>query len=817
MKSHLPFCCALILSMVTSFAASPTLNGIMPRGGQLNTDATLTFTGERLEDVEQVFCATPEIKITGMKVEDKGKVTGTIHIDANCPLGEHIFRLRAKSGLTYARTFWVGQFPAVEEKEPNTLLTQAQEVTLGTTLQGVIENEDVDYYKFTAKKGERLSLELEGIRLGTINMDPYVAILDAKKFELATCDDSALLMQDCYVSVIAPEDGIYYAEIRDSSYIGNGNYRYRAHLGSFPRPSAVYPLGGKAGAKVEVTYLGDASGPLKETVTVPNTPGEKMPLSAKLNALSAPSPNWFRVTSMDHTLEVEPNNNLEEAAKQATAPALPQAFNGIIEKASDDDWFKFSAKKDQKFDFVVHARSLRSPLDAMIKIYNKDRAELGANDDNGANPDSKLPNWTCPADGEYYLRVRDHLLRGGPDYVYLVEANVAQPEINAYVTRQDRNDTQLRTAMLVARGNTIAAPVTVDRANIGGEVLMDIPDLPAGVKLEQMPLPGNLNQYLLSFTAAADAPLGLALSHPSPKTTDPKQPFSGKWAQNIEWVQGEPNNTVYYATMQRTIPVCVVDELPYTLEIVKPTVPAVQSGNISLKVVAKRKEGFTKPITVRMLWNPPGISSPGSVPIPENATECIYTMNVNGGAEIKTWKIAVTGDSDAGAGPIAVSSPLCDLTVAPPYLTMKIEMGACEQGKQTELLCKLEQTKPFEGKAKVTLYGLPAKATAPELEIDSKTTELRIPITTAPDTPAGKHVNLFCNINVIEAGVAIPHIVAQGGTLRVDPPPPAPPPVAAAPAAPAPTPVAAAPAAPAAPKPLSRLEQLRQQAAGGAK
>ena len=70
----------------------------MPRGAQLNTDAVLTFTGERLEDVEQIICATPEIKIAGMKVEDKGRVTGNIHIDANCPLGEHIFRLRAKSG-----------------------------------------------------------------------------------------------------------------------------------------------------------------------------------------------------------------------------------------------------------------------------------------------------------------------------------------------------------------------------------------------------------------------------------------------------------------------------------------------------------------------------------------------------------------------------------------------------------------------------------------------------------------------------------------------------------------------------------------------
>lgn len=797
-------------------AASPKLDLIQPRGGQRGTDATVEFLGDSLEDAEEIACATPEIKITSLKVESKNKVIGNIHIEPNCPLGEALFRIRTKSGLTYARTFWIGQFPSVEEKEPNTQLDQAQELALGSTIQGVIENEDVDYYKFTAKKGERISAELEGIRLGMINMDPYLAILDSKRFELASCDDSALLLQDPFACAIAPEDGTYYLEVRDSSYVGNKNYRYRVHLGSFPRPSMVYPAGGKAGAETEVTYVGDTSGPLKEKVAVPNTPGEKLKLFAQLNGLSAPSPNYFRISTLDNVLEAEPNNTLAEAAAQPTPPALPIAFNGIIEKPGDQDLFKFTAKKDQKFDFLVHARSLRSPLDAVLEILNKDGGAMAGNDDNGPNPDSKQPNWTCPADGEYYVKVRDHLARGGPDFIYRVEASPAQPEINAYVTRQDRADTQLRTSMLVARGNSIATPVTVDRANIGGEVIFEAPDLPAGVKLSQVPVAGNLNQQLLCFTAAPDAPLGMSLTHLVPKTTDPKNPFTGKWLQKIEWVQGD-NNTPYYITPLDHVPVCVVEELPFTLEIVKPTVPAVQSGNMDLKVVAKRKEGFTKPITVRMLWNPNGISSPGNVTIPENGTECIYTLNVGGGVEARTFSLAVTGDTDAGQGPIAVSSPLCEVTVAPPYLTMKIEMGAVEQGKQTELICKLENPKPFQGKAKVTLYGLPAKASTVEKEIAAGEAELRFPVTTAADTPAGKHQNLFCNVVIMENGAPIPHIVGQGGVIRVDPPPPAPPPqVAAAPAAPAAPapPKDVAVAAPPAPKPLSRLEQLRQQAAG---
>jgi hypothetical protein len=98
-----------------------------------------------------------------------------------------------------------------------------------------------------------------------------------------------------------------------------------------------------------------------------------------------------------------------------------------------------------------------------------------------------------------------------------------------------------------------------------------------------------------------------------------------------------------------------------------------------------------------------------------------------------------------------------------------------------------------------------------EKEISAEDKELRFPVTTAPDSPAGKHQNLFCQAIIIENGVPIPHTIGQGGVLRIDPPPPAPPPAAVAKTE---TPAPPKPAAPAAPKPLSRLEQLRQQAAG---
>lgn len=814
-QSSLFFAFTLLAGTISAMAAYPEFGGIQPRGGQRGTDVDVIFSGNRLADVEEIVSYNPSvIKALEFKAENPTTIKVKLHIEPNCPLGEQIFRVRTKSGISYARNFFVGQFPALDEKEPNTLLEEAQPITSGITITGVAKNEDTDYYKIECKKGERLSVECEGIRLGGSFWDPYITILNSKKFELATCDDSPLGVQDPHASVIIPEDGTYFVEVRDSSYAGNDGAQYRVHVGSFPRPTVAYPAGGKAGTQVDVTFLGDVGGPIPFKVAVPATPGDVLPLFAVANNLSAPSANPFRITTLDNYLETEPNNVFAEAKEKQTAPpAAPIALNGIIEKPGDEDWIKFTAKKDERFDLIVHARGIRSPLDPVLEILNKDGGSLTGNDDNGANPDSKIGGWACPADGEYYVRVKDHLARGGPDYVYRVEIAPPEQALNAYISRYDRTDSQQWTAFSIPRGSRHAIQVHVDRVNVGGDVVWECPNLPPGVKLESEGIPGAVADHVMILSAAPDAPLAAGLLQMKPRPADPKAAHvPGRWMNNIEFVQGEPNQTPYVVSRLNVFPVAVVEELPYKLDLVPPTVPIVQSGTMNLKVKATRKEGFKAPITVRILWNPPGISAPGTVSIPEGQNEIDYQLTCSGDAPVNTWKIAVRGETDAGQGAIYTSSALTPLTVAPPYITMKMEMASAEQGKPAELFCKLEVAKKWEGKAKVNVFGLPAKTSTVEKEISADDKEIRFPVTTAADSPTGKHQNLFCQAIILENGVPIPHTIGQGGVLRIDPPPPAPPPAAVAkndaPAAPQPT-------APAAPKPLSRLEQLRQQKAEG--
>ncbi len=111
----------------------------------------------------------------------KAKLT----IAADCRLGLHELRsARPPASATCARSA-SGALPEIAEVEPNNDFAAPQTIALNTTVNGVADNEDVDYFVVEAKKGERITAEVEGLRLGNTFFDPYVAILNAKRFELA--------------------------------------------------------------------------------------------------------------------------------------------------------------------------------------------------------------------------------------------------------------------------------------------------------------------------------------------------------------------------------------------------------------------------------------------------------------------------------------------------------------------------------------------------------------------------------------------------------------------------------------------------------
>jgi hypothetical protein len=790
-----------VLSTSTVSAVEPQLNDVVPFGFQRGTEVDVQFTGGRLADAQEPLFYSPGITVKSWEVAGDNAVKAKLAIAPDCRLGIHAVRLRAATGISNLRLFSVGALPEVPEVEPNNLFTAPQPIALGATVTGVVQGEDVDYFVVDAKKGQKIVAEIEGLRLGYTAFDPYIAILNDKRFELARSDDASLVLQDCIASIVAPEDGKYIIQLRESSYGGDGNCKYRLHVGSFPRPAGVYPAGGRPGEALDVKCLGDVGGEFATKITLPADGASEFAYYAQDGQGIAPSANMLRVVDLPNVLEVEPNNAAAEATPAANAPT---ALNGIIQQDGDMDFFRFTAKKGEQYDVRVFARgTLRSPLDPVLTIHNAQGGQMAANDDTGGSPDSYL-RFAVPDDGDFLVGVRDHLKSGGPTYVYRVEVARVAPTLAMNVPERQQ---YIATLLSVPRGNRMALMIAAQRQNFGSDLALELRRAPAGMSVEALPFTGGNNLVPVLFTAAPEAVPAGTLADLVGKSTDPALALEGHVQQRTMLIRGQNNKDVYGHDATRW-PVAITQEVPFKIEIVPPMAPLVRDGQIDLKVVATRVGDFKAPISIAMLYNPPGVASSGSIAIPEGQNEAVIPLTANNGAAIGTHKIIVIARAAQGGGTVECASQFADLNIADSFFNIAFQKAAIELGQGTDVVIKLEKKAEFPGAAKVELVGLPAGTATQPIEATTANEELVFKVTSdAAQARAGKYTSLVCRTTFTINGMVV--IQNQGtGELRIDAPLP---PKVNQPA-PMPMPMPAAVAAkPAEPKRLSRLEMLRQQ------
>jgi len=786
------------ICQAAAFASSPVLSNIIPRGGQRGTVVDVVFNGQRLDDAQEVMIYEPGIEVAEFAVVNDKQVKAKLKIAADCVLGTKHIRLRTASGLSDLRTFRVGALPAVAEVEPNSEFIKPQVIANNVTVEGIIQNEDVDYFVIEAKKGERISAEVEGIRLGDTMFDPYVAILNEARFELATSDDAALIWQDGVASIIAPADGKYIVQIRESSYGGNGASHYRCHIGSYPRPLAIVPAGGKPGTKVQVKFLGDVGGELTREFDLPAAGGPDYEIFPQDDKGIAPSGMQFRLTNHDNSIEVEPNESIQQATKAGSAVA----FNGVLASKTDVDFFGFTATKGQALDIHVYARRIRSELDPLLILYNAQGGAIASNDDANGTPDSYI-RFNVPADGEYFLEVRDHLHRGGDAFHYRIELTPVSATlalgVNEFVQYVEPH-------IAIPQGNRFPLLINASRQNFGGPLVFKGLDLPPGVVVESFGMSADQNVAQVILAAAPDAPVGGKFSQLTATLEDPNNPTppAGQVRLPTVLVRGQ-NNRPFWTEPTESLAMVVTQKVPFTLQIVEPKVPLVQGGQMSLKVVATREGDFKAPIKIELMLNPNGVNSSREISIAEGQTEAVISLNAAGNAQVKEHKIAVRGEATVGSGPVMVCSPFVNLRIAESYLKFTYESAAVELGAETELVVKVEAVKPFDGNATVQLLGLPNKVTTAPAEFNKDAKELIFKVKAEADANPGNNKSLFCQVIVTENGEPVIHNLGTGA-IRIDkplPPKVAPMPVAQGQPAPPPQP------APVQAKRLTRLEQLR--------
>lgn len=200
----------------------------------------LLLRGLKLEDVTDVKATDPKAKV---KIVGKPKKTGApkdypaekagdteVEIELELPTGfasDHVSLTVANpKGTSEPFKLLVDATSWTAEKEPNDSFTQAQELTLPTTVDAIIVRErDIDVYQFMGKAGDKLRVEVKAARLGAPT-DAFVVVYDADKRIIETGDD-AEGTTDPILNFELPRDGVYYVTVIDAHDAGGPMFAYR--------------------------------------------------------------------------------------------------------------------------------------------------------------------------------------------------------------------------------------------------------------------------------------------------------------------------------------------------------------------------------------------------------------------------------------------------------------------------------------------------------------------------------------------------------------------------------------------------------------
>src|SRR2546421_11163118 len=84
----------VLLPWSIALAASPTLNTVMPRGGQRGSEIELTLAGDRLADAQEILFYQPGLTVKKLAAPTTQQLKAQLAIAADAGVGEHSLRVR---------------------------------------------------------------------------------------------------------------------------------------------------------------------------------------------------------------------------------------------------------------------------------------------------------------------------------------------------------------------------------------------------------------------------------------------------------------------------------------------------------------------------------------------------------------------------------------------------------------------------------------------------------------------------------------------------------------------------------------------------
>jgi hypothetical protein len=430
-------------------------------------------------------------------------------------------RLITPQGASTLGQIVVTRDPIIVEAANNNTPKTAQAIDLPATVCGAIEaNEDVDYFKFRVAAGTSLTFHAFAHRLADrihdlqMTADLILSVRDANG-SVAAANDNYFAADPLLHHKFAAA-GEYYLEVRDVRYQGYPYWTYCIEINDRPFVTQAQPLGVRPGTTTKLRLAGFGVPPgATADLSLPADEPEglrhyvlTLGKDAKGNDLKS-NPVAVVVSKLPEVREAATDNN---SIAGAQAVNIPCGISGGMDAEGDVDHFAFEAKKGERFTFDLIAQRHGSQLDSVLRVLGPKGERLIENDDHaerrsgysGFNQtaDSYIEGWTTPADGRYFLQIRDVHQRGGPTFGYFLKAAHSQP---TFVMDLDTDKT------LLAPGTAGVIHARITRKDgMTGEVQLAIDGLPGGVKAHCGRILDGGTDGCIILQATADAPRGAA-------------------------------------------------------------------------------------------------------------------------------------------------------------------------------------------------------------------------------------------------------------------------------------------------------------------
>jgi hypothetical protein len=504
--------------------------------------------GADLDELDQMIFSH-----AGIKATHKTGNAFSVAVAANVPPGVYECRAHGLYGTSNPRAFVVGSLPEIQETEASNTREGAMEIKLESVVNAKTGGTaDVDFYKFAAKKGQRVLVECTALRIDSkFQGDLSMFTLSGKRLANSRAQ---LRRFDPLLDVTIPADGDYLIRATDCLYAGSNDHVYRLKLHTGPHLDFVQPAVGVAGTTAKYTIYGrnlPGGQPaeiasdrcqlqkLDVQITLPNNVGKLesgLPVFASEAGLdgapySFKGPNGISnaitiaLAPRAAGIEIEPNDEPAQSQKIT----VPAEITGQFQVRRDLDRYQFDAKAGTVYWIEVFAHRLGRQTDPYFKLEQVTKKDDGTEtlkllttlDDDATNAIPKLfetlnddmsYRLAVPADGTYRITLRDRYYesRGAPKLQYHLAVREEAPDFRVAVIPPaplaNAAAGYQTWAVGLRRGDNLHVQVAAIRSHgFKGSIDLTVTGLPAGVICKGATIPANVNKVELIFSAAENA------------------------------------------------------------------------------------------------------------------------------------------------------------------------------------------------------------------------------------------------------------------------------------------------------------------------